>query len=187
MSQWKKYYENTKNKPPSKLLLEALSFVQNKSKALDLGAGALVASKYLLSEGFEVVAVDQEKCVDMISDEQFAFIQSTFQEYEFPKNTFDFITAQFSLPFNGREGFGILWDKIVSSLTPGGVFVGQLFGLNDEWNVPDSKLVFHSSQEVEEMLFGMEVLKLEEIDKDGKLANGSPKHWHVFHIVARRP
>jgi len=47
-------------------------------------------------------------------------------------------------------------------------------------------LVFHSKNQVEELLSELEVLKLEEVDKDGKLANGSPKHWHIFHIIARR-
>jgi len=187
MSNWQKHYEDTKSKPPSKLLLDALAFVQNKSKALDLGAGALVASKYLLSLGFEVTAVDIEQFKETIIDDKFRFIQSNFKEYEFSESNFDLITAQFSLPFNGTIGFDTLWENIISSLTPGGIFTGQLFGLNDEWNVPDSKLVFHSRQQVEYLLSGMEILKLEEIDKDGKLANGYPKHWHIFHIIARRP
>jgi tellurite methyltransferase len=96
------------------------------------------------------------------------------------------ITAQFSLPFNGKEGFDVLWNKIVASLKPRGVFTVQLFGINDDWNVDGSKLVFHSRKEVEELLTGLEVLKLEEVDKDGKLSNRNPKHWHVFHIIARR-
>lgn len=186
MSQWQKYYEDTKSKPSSKLLLEALSFVKNKSKALDLGAGALVESKYLLSQGFEVVAVDQEKFPEAITDVKFNFIQSTFKDYVFAKSNFDLITAQFSLPFNGKDGFDSLWNKIMVSLKPEGIFTGQLFGLNDEWNVPSSELIFHSRKQVEQLLSGMEVLKLEEIDKNSKLSNGNPKHWHVFHIIARR-
>lgn len=186
MSPWQKYYEDTKSKPPSKLVVEALSFVNNKSKALDLGAGALVESKYLLSQGFEVVAVDQEKFPENIPNDKFKFIQSAFKDYEFPRDNFDLITAQFSLPFNGKDGFDSLWNKIMASLNPEGIFTGQLFGLNDEWNVPESELIFHSKEQVEHLLLGMEVLKLEEIDKDGKLSNGNPKHWHVFHIIARK-
>lgn len=186
MSNWQKHFEDTKSNPPSKLLVEALSFVTNNSKALDLGAGALTGSKHLVSLGFEVVAVDQEPFEEIISDTQFEFIKSTFLDYEFPKSHFDLITAQFSLPFNGAAGFEILWEKIISSLTPGGIFTGQLFGLNDEWNVPESTLVFHSREQVEHLLSSIEILKLEEKEWDGILANGVPKHWHVFHIIARQ-
>lgn len=185
MSKWQGYHEDTKSKPPSKLLVEALSFVENKSKALDLGAGALVDSKYLLSLGFEVIAVDQEKFIE-IPDDKFRFVKSLFNEYEFPNNNFDLISAQFSLPFNGKEGFNILMGKLIASLKPKGIFTGQLFGLNDEWNTPESELVFHSKNQVIELLSGMEVLKLEEVDKDGKLSNGTPKHWHIFNIIARK-
>jgi len=167
-------------------LLEALSYVENRYKALDLGVGALVESKYLLSQGFEVIAVDQEKFSEELSNTGFKFIQSSFKDYEFPKDAFDLITAQFSLPFNGKSDFKVLWSKIVVSLKSGGVFVGQLFGINDEWNVDGSELAFHSKEEVKELLTGLEVLKLEEVDKDGKLSNGNPKHWHVFHIIARK-
>src|ERR1041385_8620805 len=103
MDKWQGFYEETKNRPPPRQLLEALSYVENKSKALDLGAGALVGSKYLLSRGFDVVAVDQERFPEEIANEKFNFIQSLFKDYKFPKNNFDLVTAQFSLPFNGKD------------------------------------------------------------------------------------
>jgi len=132
MNKWQEYYEDTKSKSPSKMLLEALPFVENKSKALDLGAGALVESKYLLSMGFDVVAVDQERFPEEITNDKFKFVQGSFKDYEFPKESFDLITAQFSLPFNGKNGFTELWNKVVASLKTNGVFVGQLLVLNDE-------------------------------------------------------
>ena len=56
---WKKYYKDTEGRPPRKELIEALEFVQNRDSALDLGAGAMQDSVYLLSQGFkEVIAVD---------------------------------------------------------------------------------------------------------------------------------
>ena len=186
MSKWQKYYDDTKNKQPAKILVEALSFVENKNRALDLGAGALVDSGYLLSLGFEVVAVDREKFPEQIVDEKFSFVQSSYNDYEFPEDSFDLISAQFSLPFNGADGFEVLWQKIISSLKPGGVFVGQLFGLNDEWNNSETKLVFHSKKQVEDLFAGLEILKLVEIERDGKLASGEPKHWHLFNIIVRK-
>lgn len=186
MSKWQGYYEDTKNKPVSKLLLEALPLVVNRGRALDLGAGALVDSKYLLSLGFVVVALDQEKFAEQIVDEKFTFVQSAYNDYEFPEASFDLISAQWSLPFQGPVDFEKLWRKMIDSLKPGGLFVGQLFGLNDEWNLSDTKLAFHSKEQVGKLLAELEILKLEELERDGELANGQPKHWHVFYVIARK-
>jgi SAM-dependent methyltransferase len=186
MSNWQRHYQDTKNKPVSKLLLEALPLVANEKRALDLGAGALVDSKYLLSVGFEVVAVDREKFADQIDNEKFSFVQSSYDDYEFPEASFDLISAQYSLPFNGPVDFEKLWQGIIRSLRLGGIFVGQLFGLNDEWNVVGSKLVFHSRGQVEALLSGLEILKLEDVERDGKLANGQSKRWHLFNIIVRK-
>jgi SAM-dependent methyltransferase len=186
MNKWQEYYKDTKSKPPSKLLQEALSFVEDKTDALDLGAGALVDSKYLLLNGFNVVAVDQEKFNEQIQNDKFSFIQSSFNDYEFSRAQFDLITAQFSLPFNGNDGFIELWGKIIASLKSNGIFVGQFFGQNDQWNVPGSELVFHSKKEVDNLLMGLEILKLEEVEEDSKLANKKFKHWHIFHFIVRK-
>lgn len=186
MSKWQKYYEDTKSKPPAKLLVEALSFVDNKVRALDLGSGALVDSKYLLSLGFEVVAVDQENYAEEIVDDKFRFICSSFADYQFPQDSFNLINAQFSLPFHGQDAFEMLWKRIIAALKHNGVFVGQFFGLNDEWNVDETKLIFHSKNQIESLLKGLEVLKLVEIEKDGVLANGKTKHWHTFHVIVRK-
>jgi hypothetical protein len=43
---------------------------------------------------------------------------------------------------------------------------------------------FHDRSQVEGMLTGMDVIQLVEDDKRGMSFEG-PKHWHVFHIVAR--
>ncbi len=58
---WANYYNATSSKPPSRLLMRALEYVRkgnNTLTALDLGAGALVDSKFLLDQGFIVTAVD---------------------------------------------------------------------------------------------------------------------------------
>jgi tellurite methyltransferase len=47
-------------------------------------------------------------------------------------------------------------------------------------------MTFHTKQQVEELLSNMEILELNEEDKDGKTANGALKHWHVFHVIARQ-
>jgi hypothetical protein len=186
MNTWQEYYQNTKDKPASELLKLSMKFVSNKSTALDLGSGALADSKYLLSEGFEVIAVDKEEISDEIANDKFKFIRSSFEDYNFPTSLFNLINAQFSLPFNGRESFLYVWEKMLSSLKTDGIFVGQLFGEKDEWNKPGTGLAFFSRNQIKFLLNGTEILKFEEIEKDGRLANDDSKHWHFFDIIARQ-
>jgi hypothetical protein len=41
-------------------------------------------------------------------------------------------------------------------------------------------------QEAEPLLTGLEVEMFREEEEDAVTPRGSPKHWHVFHIVARK-
>jgi len=34
---------------------------------------------------------------------------------------------------------------------------------------------------------GLEIVEFREEDLDSHVADGSPKHWHAFHIIARKP
>jgi hypothetical protein len=61
------------------------------------------------------------------------------------------------------------------------------FGKNDEWNVPGTEQNFSTRTDVERMFTGWEILELTEVEEDGHTADGTPKHWHVFHVIARRP
>lgn len=59
-----------------------------------------------------------------------------------------------------------------------------MFGKHDEWST-DKGMNFHAKQEVLSLLEPFDVEFFKEVDDDGKTAYGTPKHWHVFHVVAR--
>ena len=62
---------------------------------------------------------------------------------------------------------------------------GQLFGDRDGWATqPD--MSFQTRQDAEAMLLGLGVEQFNEVEEDGKTAVGDPKHWHLFHVVARK-
>ena len=67
----------------------------------------------------------------------------------------------------------------------GGRFSGQLFGERDEW-ADNRELTFHTRTEVEALLDGFDLERFDEVENDGQTALGEGKHWHLFHIVARR-
>jgi hypothetical protein len=68
----------------------------------------------------------------------------------------------------------------------GGLFTGQLFGPKDSWNVPESGMNFHTRTDVGRFLNGWTIIDLTEEDHPGKTKLGEDKHWHLFHIIARR-
>jgi hypothetical protein len=48
-------------------------------------------------------------------------------------------------------------------------------------------MTFLTSTQAREQLEGLEILEFTEEDQDGTTADGTPKHWHVYHIIARHP
>jgi len=67
---------------------------------------------------------------------------------------------------------------------PDGLFVGHIFGPHDSWaGTPD--MTFNTRAEVEALLADFEIEELREQDEPGEAVSG-PKHWHVFHVIARK-
>jgi hypothetical protein len=95
------------------------------------------------------------------------------------------IHAGFSLPFCAPQQFPALWARIGRALAPGGVFAGQLFGTHDTW-ADDPDMTFYVRHQVEVLLDGLDILRLEVTERDGHAFSG-PKHWHTFDILARKP
>ncbi len=190
-TRWLEFYEITKNKPPSPLLIKALQFVNVKDDALDLGAGALRDTKFLIDSGFKhITAVDSEplmiEAAKELNSSKLQAVTSNFNNFDYSREHYDLVNAQWALPFNPPDTFEETWNKVKNSLKKGGVFTGQFFGVNDEWNRPGTKMTFKTKDEVEKLLSDMEIIELTEEDKDSTTANGTPKHWHVFHVIARR-
>lgn len=97
----------------------------------------------------------------------------------------DLVNASFVLPFVPPGSFPSVWSWIRGVLIPGGRFSGQFFGVRDTWATIEGRS-HHARGDVERMLDGLEIERLVEDEKDGADAEGNAKHWHVFHVVARR-
>ena len=183
------YIEARRFDPPPPLLIKAAALVQRREHALDAGAGALNATKYLLSAGFaHVNALDAsphaQKIAEELPPERVTFVLSRFEDFAFPENAYDLVNAEFTLPFMNRKHFAPVFARLLNSVSGGGIFTGQLFGINDSWNVENSGMSFHTRAEVEELFRAFELVQLEEEDHPGTTKLGEPKHWHIFHIIA---
>jgi hypothetical protein len=99
---------------------------------------------------------------------------------------YDLVHAGFVLPFVRPSHFQMCWDAIVSSLKPCGVFAGQFFGPNDEFvrAASPSDMTSHTAAEITAIFQDWQVIEREEVDRDGCIGRGAPKHWHVHHVVA---
>lgn len=189
MFDWKEYINMTMNKPPRQLLVMALGFVKNKNVALDLGAGALNESKYLLDCDFKkVIAIDNEENPDLINrinNKAFVFKKMAIEDYNFLKSSSSLINAQFVLPFIKIEKINQIIDNIKNSLEDGGIFVGQFFGTRDSWNNKPGISVY-TEKEVNDFLSNLDIVYFQEEEKDGQTAMDGKKHWHLLHFIAKK-
>jgi len=188
---WAEFYKHTRERPPWPRMIRAASLVTRKNRALDLGCGAGRDTRYLLGQGFQVTAVDADANAMAIlatfPQEKLRAVQSSFVDFMF--ESYDLINAHFCLPFLAREQFYSVFGKVRQALNPDGIFVGQFFGIHDQWNTPEraEKMTFLTREEAMQALDGLDVVEFDEEDVDSVVADGSPKHWHVFHIIARKP
>ncbi|CAN5718113.1 class I SAM-dependent methyltransferase [soil metagenome] len=194
MTLWDTYLKDTKNSNPRPLLVEALSYVKEHNRVLDLGCGALNDERTLFDAGFNSIdAVDSNPSIRELAEQfpeynsRLYFYAKKFSEFEFPNNSYDLVSAQFSLPFISPSDFDSVWKEIVSSISSGGVFTGNFFGPHDAWAYRPN-MSFHSKDKVES-LFPHECWDMHTfIDKeyDRPTAAGEPKHWHVINVIATK-
>jgi tellurite methyltransferase len=186
------YYESTSNRAVSHFLIDAIKLLEPKANktALDFGCGAGSETRLLLEEGFNVSAVDGNseagKYIKRLPhQDRLEFICSPFEGFVF-KN-YDLINSTRSLPFVHKEYFDKLMESLLGSLNFGGVFVGELYGVNDEWNKPGETMTFVTKEKIEILFKELRIVKLVENEEDGAIASGKLKHWHRFYVTAKKP
>ncbi|MEO5646125.1 MAG: methyltransferase domain-containing protein [Candidatus Paceibacterota bacterium] len=177
---WKSYIQNTKNRPPSLLLGEAISHA-HKGMALDIGAGNLVDSKEMVNNGFRVMVVDPN--VEPIPSEGIEIFSIKIEDFDFPLERFALVNAQYSLPFT--ENIPRTVQNIHTSLIQGGIFSGQFFGKEDGWNGREG-VITHARAEIENLFSQWEIIRFEEEKKIKSSKTHGEKLWHVFHVIARK-
>jgi membrane dipeptidase len=185
---WRRYFEAAGDEP-RETLLDALRRFPAPGLAVDLGAGTGRDTAELLRRGWRVVAIDgEQEAIDRLRERvdadgsRLETRVARFEDAELP--ACDLVNSSFALPFCEPEHFDEVWRRIVAALPPGGRFAGQLFGERDDW--AGTGVTTLTRERVRELLAPFEVERLDEIDADGKTAVGAEKHWHLFHVVARK-
>lgn len=194
-SGWAEYYEKLRARPPRKTALLALDRAgpARGRLAVDLGCGDGRDTIEMLRRGWRVMAVDAEPVAlerlqgrpDLPAGAQIDPRVSRFEKVELPQGAM-LINSSFALPLCEPAEFRALWARIREQLAHGGRFAGQMYGERDSW-FGRPGMTFVRRAELDEFLQGLDVEMLEEEEADGVTPRGTPKHWHIFHIVARKP
>ena len=193
---WREYYRRTGDRPPRPTLLFALDKFEAPGVAVDLGCGGGRDVVELLRQGWTVYGIDQAASAgeeiqarpdlpdtDLPETGEFHFTHARAEDADWP--ACDLVNSSFALPLFAPDAFPQLWRNITERLKPGGRFSGQLYGPKDSWFGRDG-ITFHSRAEVDALLTGWTIELLDEEEDDSVTPRGTPKHWHIWHIVARK-
>ena len=192
---WPAYFGAVLGKGPRDTIVAALDSFEGEGLsegfAVDLAAGEGRDTLELLNRGWRVLAT--ESCseafsfmlprVSEASKARLTTVVATFAETQIP--TCDLVNASYALPFCEPAHFSGLWSGIVEAIRPGGRFAGQFFGKRDSWaSLPNR--THHTREEMLCLLEGFEVEFMEEEEEDDDPDVRNPKHWQLFHVVARK-
>jgi len=199
------YLEGNEGAPPREQLVQGVDrfwrprAVGVRPRALDVGCGPGREAAFLLSRGFDVLAIDPVR--EMLARTQTAVaaleggsvgldtLHATLEECAeaLPERSFDLVHAGFVLPFLRPAEFGRCFSALERSLKPGGLFIGQLFGPTDEFirDAVPGTMTSHDAEAVSELFGRFEMLAREEVSREGRIGRGRAKWWHVHHVTAR--
>ncbi|MEO6201517.1 MAG: class I SAM-dependent methyltransferase [Cryobacterium sp.] len=191
---WTGYYNAQTGRRVRSVLLETLELRGDlpPGTAIDIGCGEGTETRYLLANGWRVLAIDADPAAEervrsglaREELERLTFRRARFEEID-QLPAADLVYAGFALPFCDPAAFPAMWTGIRSSLRPSAWLAGELFGPHDSW-FGRTDMNFHDRAQVRSLLSGLTVHGLVEDDRMGGSAFG-PRHWHVFHIIAATP
>lgn len=188
VSSWQEYFDVTRPMPLHPLFGELEPYLSSGGRAADLGCGVGHAVLFLAGRGYEVEAYDGHiQALETLRSRlepgmRVTTHHSLLQDAFLEPGAYDVVVAAYSLFFLSPEDFAKTWAMIVAALKPGGLFVGEFLGPNDDWA---AQFTTHDAAAVDLLLAPFEVLYLEEVDRDGFVSQGTPKHWHIFHVIGR--
>jgi SAM-dependent methyltransferase len=161
--------------------------------AVDLGCGSGIDALAMLQRGWPVFATDAgQEAIDRLRARVPTDLATrlrtrvgAMEEVELPPA--DLVWASFSLFFCDPKRFEEVWDRIRGAIRPGGRFAGQVLGERDTWAARDDISAFSIDRARSLFDDGYELERFdEEENEEDDDDSDEPKHWHVFHAVARR-
>jgi len=194
---WPTYLENTKHIEEARKIVTIANakYKQDYKKpgvAVDVGSGAGRDTIYLLQQGWTVHSIDgEQKAMEILMEKVIAkklptpIMQvASFQEMHLP-NDVDLMHASYALPFIEPKNFMNVWHKIISHIKEGGQLSVDFFGVRDEW-AADENITAISYPQLMCLFKSFEIEYLRKDEADKKTAGDHVKHWHIWHVVAKK-
>lgn len=191
---WAAYYDKLRDRPPRRTVVAALDlFGKPDADALatDLGCGDGRDVVEMVRRGWNVIAVNSEPAAlqhlaarPMTQAGRVTPIAARLEEVPLPIAV-KWVNSSFAMPLCEPPRFSHLWARIRDALPVGGRFSGQWYGPRDSWNGRPG-MTFLDRAAAQTLLEGFDTEMFEEEEADSVTPRGNPKHWHIFHIVARK-
>ncbi|MEV6851122.1 class I SAM-dependent methyltransferase [Actinoplanes sp. NPDC051411] len=191
---WAEYNDSQQGRAARPLCAELITLDGDGAgrDAIDLGCGAGIETRALLSAGWRVYATDaapgtRERVLAATDETDPARLTVEVTDLRTLRDLphADLIYAGYSLPYVGPNHLPAVWRVIRARLRPGAWLGVNLFGENDSWaGNPDE--VFLGASAARALFDGLDVLRFDEVEEDGPAYSGT-KHWHTFDVIARMP
>ena len=191
------YYDATAESETREELKFSVGICEAPKIAIDCGCGAGSDIAFLLAHGFKVHAFDIEE--DSISrckarfkgNPDLKLYQAGFDTFDYPEASL--VLADASLFFCQPNKFDEVWDNICRSLGNTGVFCGSFLGLEDSMARDDYNkdeiwpdVLAFDEEQVKNCFSQFEILRFNEHRSSGETPQGTPHHWHIYSVVARK-
>jgi tellurite methyltransferase len=174
--------------PPNTLVIKAVAKLgRTGQRALDIGAGSLRNSCYLLDRGFTVDAVDVDPvAVDLaaqLANPRLRFIHDDITQVAIEPQSYSLVVAIHVMQYLSRADIVSMIGAIRSGLTDDGILCCTILGDRDGWADCRPLMTFLSAADCRELFRGFHILEFEEKEYSGFNVVGMPKHWHVFQCL----
>jgi SAM-dependent methyltransferase len=187
----KSYASLRAGRPPNLRLIRALKILNHRrGRALDIGAGPLNNTRFLLQAGFKVDAVDKDPVTlsfaSNLNDRRLNAVLNDIRNFWIEPEAYSLIVAIHVLPFLPRADLSRTLNSIINGLAKNGILYCTFFGVDDSWARQKRYMSFLSRGEIEVFFNGLQPVELSEHAFDGADADKNLKHWHVFRCMFQK-
>jgi hypothetical protein len=192
---WQTVYGPADPKHASYLSQTAANQNTRRDEALVLTYESMNDSAFLFEAGFCVV-----HCVDASYNGgrsaqplfkkfggRFKLTQARFKEVHLGFGQYDLVVSDKALAYEDPESYEFVLERAKVSLRPRGVIALTLFGERDQWLPNHRDFPMNTKPEIRQLFEDFEIISIVEVENDAPFIDGTPKHWHYFRVLARKP
>jgi len=189
------YFDATEKRETREDLKRAINLVRGPKIAIDCGCGAGSDIAFLRANGFQVHAFDVEpeaiqRCEKrFIDDQKVSLTQCSFEAFVYPSASL--VVADSSLCFCPEEKFDVVWQKIIDSILPEGVFAGSFVGCDDTMAGPNYQkddfwpdVYVTTEGKIKRWFKDFSIESFTEHKSSGSGFDGEAQSWHRYMVVA---